>query len=329
MSLSQLINRRVLLAGAAGALVARPGIARAENFPSGPVKIIVSVGAGAAPDLLTRLLGEHLSKLWGQPVIVENKPGGAGAVAIKAVAPATPDGQTLYMALATNFIALPELQTNFPLDVLHDLVPIGFIGEQPIMIAAAPSLGVKTLPELIDLLKRKPGELNIAGGNRGSILHLTGEWFRSATGTKFTLLHYNGGAAAIPDVMGGRVQVTIDAIASMRAPLDSGQVKPLAETAKKRLENFPDVPAAAETLPGFEAMGWMALMGPRGTPPALAEKISADVRTVLAIPELKNRLIEFGNYVRPMNPTEVRAFIVEQQQIWRPAIMEAAKAIKQ
>jgi tripartite-type tricarboxylate transporter receptor subunit TctC len=308
--------------------IARPGAACAENFPSAPVKIVVSVGAGAAPDVITRLIAEPLARLWGQPVIIENKPGGAGAVAIKAVAPAAPDGHTLYMALATNFIALPELQTNFPLDVLHDLVPIGFVGEQPIMIAAAPSLGVSTLPELIALLKRRPGEINVACGNRGSILHLTGEWLRSGTGTKFTLVHYNGGAAAIPDVLGGRIQVTIDAIASMRPPLDSGQVKPLAETAKKRLENFPNVPAAAETLPGFEAMGWMALMGPRGTPEPVADKISADLRTVLAIPELKNRLIELGNYIRLMTPAELRAYIVEQQQIWRPAIMEAAKAIK-
>jgi tripartite-type tricarboxylate transporter receptor subunit TctC len=311
-----------------GGAVALASGARAENFPSGPVKIVVSVGPGAAPDLLTRLIAERLSTLWGQPVITLNQPGGAGAVAIKAVAPAAPDGHTLYMALATNFIALPELQTNFPVDVLHDLVPIGFVGEQPIMIAAAPSLGVGTLPELVALLKKKPGEVNIAGGNRGSILHLTGEWLRSATGTKFTLVHYNGGAAAIPDVLGGRIQVTIDAIASMRAPLDGGQLRPLAETATGRLDNFPNVPAAAETLPGFAAMGWMALMGPRGTPAPIADRISADLRTVLAIPALKNRLVELGNYVRPMTPAELTAYIVEQQRIWRPVIVETAKAIR-
>jgi len=322
------VGRLLVAALLMATLLVQPIAARAESFPSGPVKIVVSVGAGAAPDVITRLLAEHLTRLWGQPVIIENKPGGAGAVAIKAVAPATPDGHTLYMALATNFIALPELQVNFPLDALRDLVPVGYVGEQPLMIAAAPSLGVSTLSELIALLKSKPGELNIAGGNRGSILHFAGEWLRSATGTKFTLVHYNGGAAAIPDVLGGRVQVTIDAIASMRPPLDAGQVKALAETAKKRLDNFPNVPAAAETLPGFEALGWMALMGPRGMPAPLADKISADLRTVLAEPELKNRLTELGNYVRPMTPAELAAYIVEQQQIWRPAIAEAAKSIR-
>jgi tripartite-type tricarboxylate transporter receptor subunit TctC len=328
MTTVKAISRRTFVAGASGLLAVAAGGARADNFPSGPVKIVVSVGAGAAPDVITRLLAEHLTRVWNQPVIIENKPGGAGAVAIKAVAPATPDGHTLYMALATNFIALPELQVNFPLDALHDLVPIGFVGEQPIMIAAPPSLGVSTLPELIALLKKRPGELNIAGGNRGSILHFTGEWLRSSTGTKFTLVHYNGGAAAIPDVLGGRIQVAIDAIASMRPPLDSGQLKPLAQTAKQRLENFPNVPAAAETLPGFEAMGWMALMAPRGTPAEIAGKISGDLRQVLAIPELKSKLIEFGNYVLPMTPADLTAYITEQQRIWRPIIVETAKTIR-
>jgi tripartite-type tricarboxylate transporter receptor subunit TctC len=114
----------------------------------------------------------------------------------------------------------------------------------------------------------------------------------------------------------------------MRAPLDGGQVRPLAETATKRLDNFPNVPAAAETLPGFEAMGWMALMGPRGTPAPIADKISADLRTVLAIPALKNRLVELGNYVRPMTPAELTAYVVAQQRIWRPVIVETAKTIR-
>jgi tripartite-type tricarboxylate transporter receptor subunit TctC len=319
------VGRRSFLA--ASAAFAFAGGVRAQGFPSGPVKIVTSVGAGAAPDLITRLLAEHLTRLWGQQVIVLNQPGGAGAVAIKAVAPATPDGSTLYMALATNFIALPELQTNFPVDVLRDFAPVGFIGEQPIMIGASPSLGVGTLPELIALLKQRPGELNIAGGNRGSILHFTGEWLRSASGTQFMLLHYAGGAQALPDLMGGRLQATIDAIASMRGPIDSGQVRPLAVTALTRLGNFPQVPAVAETLPGFQSMGWMALMAPSGTPAPVVKKISDDLRAVLVKPELKQRYEDLGTYIRPTTPEELTAFIREQQAIWRPVIAETAKKI--
>ena len=247
------LTRRSLLAGGAGVLLT-VGHARAQSFPNGPVKIVTSVGPGAAPDIISRMVADHLTQLWGQQVIVFNQPGGAGAVAIRAVAPATPDGHTLYMALASNFIALPELQKNFPVDLVRDFVPIGFVGEQPLGIAVTPALGVNTLPELIALLKSKPGEFNVAAGNRGSILHLAGEWLRSATGTKFTLLHYTGGAKALPDVLGGRVQVDIDALASMRGAIDSGQLKLLAVTTDKRIRTFPQVPAVAETLPGFRAV---------------------------------------------------------------------------
>jgi tripartite-type tricarboxylate transporter receptor subunit TctC len=320
-----MIGRRTLLAGV---LASAAGMAHAQSFPTGPVQIVTSVGPGAAPDVITRMLAEHLTRLWGQQVIVLNRPGGAGAIAIKAVAPAAPDGHTLYMSLASNFIALPELQTNFPVDVVRDFVPIGFVGEHPLVIAAAPSLGLNTLPELIALLKSKPGELNIAAGNRGSIIHLAAEWLRTATGTKFTIVHYQGGAQALPDILGGRVQAAFDAIPSMRGPIDSGQVKPLAVTSKKRLVNFPQIPAVDETIPGYEAMGWMALMAPPGTPQAIAQKISDDVRMVQAQPELKKRVEDLGNYTRPTSPAELTAFIREQVQIWRPVIAETAKAIR-
>jgi tripartite-type tricarboxylate transporter receptor subunit TctC len=325
MSVRNGIGRRSFVAGSAA--LAFAGRARAQGFPSGPVKIVTSVGAGAAPDVITRLVADHLTRLWGHQVIVINQPGGAGAVAIKAVSSAPSDGSTLYMALATNFIALPELQQNFPVDVLRDFAPVGFVGEQPIMIGAAPSLGIGTLSELIALLKQRPGELNVGGGNRGSILHFTGEWLRSASGTQFTLLHYAGGAQALPDLMGGRLQATIDAIASMRGAIDGGQIKPLAVTALKRLDNFPQVPAAAETLPGFQAMGWMALMAPSGAPAPVVKKISDDLRSVLVKPELKQRLADLGTYTRPTTPEELTAYIREQQTIWRPVIVETAKKI--
>ena len=320
------ITRRTLLAGGAGTLIGI-GNARAQKFPDGPVKIVTSVGAGAAPDIISRMVADRLTKLWGQQVIVLNQPGGAGAVAIKAVAPSTPDGHTLYMALASNFIALPELQKNFPLDVLRDFVPIGFVGEQPLGIGVPPSLGVGTLPELIALFKRKPGELNVAAGNRGSILHLAAEWLRSATGTKFTLLHYSGGAKALPDILGGRVQATVDALATMSGAIDGGQLKLLAVTTSKRLHNFPQAPTVAETLPGYQAMGWMALMAPPGTPEGVARKISDDLRTILAS-DLGKRLDQLGTYVNPTTPAELTSFIAEQQRIWRPVIAETAKTMK-
>ncbi len=143
--------------------------------------------------MLLRIVAEHLSQLWGQQAIVINQPGGAGAVAIRAVAASPPDGHSLYMALASNFIALPELQASFPVDVVRDTVPIGYIGEHPMVIAASSSLGVNTLPEFIALAKKRKGELNIAAGNRGSILHLAGEWLRMAGGHRCPVAALSGG----------------------------------------------------------------------------------------------------------------------------------------
>jgi tripartite-type tricarboxylate transporter receptor subunit TctC len=318
-------NRRSFLAG--GALAAMAGRARAQSFPSGPVKIVVSVGAGASPDVISRILADQLTRIWGQQVFIFNQPGGAGAVAIRAMAATPPDGHTLYMSLATNYIALQELQKNFPVDVVRDFVPIGFVGEHPMAIAAVPSLGVNTLPELIAQFKKRPGELNVAAGNRGSILHLTGEWLRTATDTKFTLLHYAGGSQALPDVLGGRVQVIIDAMPTIRGAIDNGQLKPLAIATKTRLEQFANLPTVAETIPGFEAMGWLALMAPPGTPAPLARKISDDLRAALGHPDLQRKFHEHGTYIRTTTPAELTAFIREQQQIWQPVIAETAKTI--
>ena len=259
------LTRRSLLAGGAGVLLT-VGQARAQKFPDGPVKIVTTVGPGAAPDIISRLVADRLTRLWGQQVIVLNQPGGAGAVAIKAVAPATPDGHTLYMSLASISSRCLSCRRTFRWTVLRDFVPIGFVGEQPLGIGVAPSLGVNTLPELIALLKRKPGELNVAAGNRGSILHLAANGCAAPPARNSRMLHYTGGAKALPDILGGRVQADIDALASMRGAIDGGQLKLLAVTTSKRIHNFPQVPAVAETLPGFRAVGWMALMAPPDTP---------------------------------------------------------------
>ena len=321
-----LTRRTVLASGAMLALA--PGAAWAQSFPSGPVKIVMSVGPGSSPDVLARILADHLTKLWGQQVLVINQPGGAGAVAIRAVAATPPDGHTLYMSLATNYIALPELQKNFPVDVVRDFVPIGFVGGHPVIIAVSPELGVSTLPELIELAKKRKGELNVAAGNRGSILHLAGEWLRIASGIDVTLLYYASANQAMTDILGGRIQVIIDPLTSLRGAVDAGKLKPLAIATLKRQPRTPNLPTVAETIPGFEANGWLALVAPPGTPAPLARKISDDLRAVLLRPELRNRFEDLGTTINPTTPDELTTFIREQQRIWRPVIAETAKVLQ-
>ena len=285
------LTRRSLLAGGAAlTLVAAVGAASAQSFPTGPVKIVTSVGAGAAPDVISRLLADYLTRHWGQQVIVMNQPGGAGAVAIKAVAPAPPDGHTLYMSLASNFIALPELQKNFPVDVVRDFVPIGFVGAHPLIVAAAPALGVNTLAELIELLKRRPGEINVAAGNRGSIIHLAAEWLRSATGTRFTIVHYAGGAQALPDVIGGRVQAD-----DRRHPKHpgSGRQRPgqaLGGHQQAAARQFPADSGGGRDHPRLRGDGLDGADGAARHAAGDRAKISDDVRTVQAQPELQKRV---------------------------------------
>ena len=216
-----------------------------------------------------------------------NQPGGAGAVAIKAVAPAAPDGHTLYMSLATNFIALPELQANFPVDVLRDFVPIGYVGDHPMVVAASRDLGVNTLPELIALAKKRKGELNIAAGNRGSILHLAGEWLRSAAGIDVTLVHYPSASQAITDMLGGRVHVMIDAVPAMRGAIEGGQLKPLAVATKKRLPNFPGSADGGRDHPGLRGGGLARADGAARHARAAGARISDDLRKVLAEPDVR------------------------------------------
>jgi tripartite-type tricarboxylate transporter receptor subunit TctC len=278
--------------------------------------------------VLTRILADHFTQLWGQQAIVFNQPGGAGAVAIRAVAATPPDGHTLYMSLASNFIALPELQKNFPVDVVRDFVPIGYVGGHPMIVAASADLGVSTLPELVALAKRRKGELNVSAGNRGSILHFTGEWLRNATSIDVALLHYPAASKAIADILGGRVHAMIDAVTSMRGAIDSGKLRPLAVATPQRLPSDPNLPTVAETIPGFEAVGWLALMAPPGTPEPIAKKISGDLRTVLAQPLLQKRFEDLGTSIRPTTPAELAAFIREQQRIWGPVMVETAKAIR-
>jgi tripartite-type tricarboxylate transporter receptor subunit TctC len=299
--------------------------AHAQDYPSRPVKIVISITAGAGPDVITRVVAEHLGKLWGQQVVIENRPGAGGAIAVRAAGTSTPDGYTLYVAVASNFLAPPEMLAKLPFDVARDFVPIGFVGAHPMVIGASTELGAQTLPELIALAKRRPGELNIGISTRGSLPHLTAEWLRMAAGIDVTIVHYPGAPQALADLMGGRVHVVIESLSTFAPAISSGKLKALAVATAQRLKTAPDLPAVAETLPGFLAMGWFALMAPPGTPEPIARKVSADLRTVLARPAAVARLTELGTYLESMSPGELVSFIRSQQQAWKPVLTEIAE----
>jgi tripartite-type tricarboxylate transporter receptor subunit TctC len=298
------------------------GQAGAETFPARPVKLITQGAPGSGPDVIARIVGDAFSRLWGQQVVVLAQPGAGGSAAARVAAAAPADGYTLYMPATSAFIIMPEMLPNLPFNLGRDFVRIGFVGEQPMIVAAAPSLGVKTLPELIALSKQRPGQTFYSANARGSLPHLTAERLRSESGVDLTYVPYPGAAAGLQDVIGGRIQVIVEGPSALFGAMQGGQVRAVAVASTSRLADLPDLPTVAETVPGFTAMGWFPLLAPTGTPQPIVDKVNADLRTILAQPELQKRFRDLGTFVRPMSPDEVTAFISNEQKVWRPVVRQ-------
>jgi tripartite-type tricarboxylate transporter receptor subunit TctC len=315
--------RSLAVCAVAATVMATP--ASAQNFPAGPVKLIVTTGAGGAPDVIARIVAEGLSRKWNQQVFVTNHPGAAGSIGMKVAGSSPPDGYTLLFALSSSFVALPEIAKNYPYDLVRDFVSIGFVCEQPMAVAVPPSLGVNTLGELIEYVKKRPGQVNVAVLSRGGIPHLLSEWIKVAAKLEWTSVNYPGTPAGLSDVMGGRVQVIMDGLPSLAGAINGGQLKLIAVGSAKRLPNRPEVPTIAETLPAIpRALGWFALMGPPGTPAPVAKKISDDLRAVLDEPALKKRFEDIASYTNPMAPPELQSYIRTEQALWKPVIEQIA-----
>jgi tripartite-type tricarboxylate transporter receptor subunit TctC len=317
----------------AASLLALPVIAtaataaRAEDYPSHPVRLISDSAPGSAIDVAMRIIADGLSRVWGQQAVLVNQPGAGGAIAARAVASAAPDGYTLGMMALSAFVALPGAADNLPIEVPRDFVVVGPLGGAPLFITAAKWLGVKTLPDLIALAKRRPGELAYGANGRGRLTNLTGELLQAKAGIKLLMVPYSGGTTQVlNDMMGGRIALTFDSYSGIAGAVEAGAVHPLAVAAPKRVALFPDLPTVAETLPGFEASGWQALLAPLGTPPPVVQKANADLNRAISEPDIVERLGRLGREAHPMSPQETEAFIVAEQQKWAPILKQLGAA---
>ena len=321
--MTRLYCARTLAALAILVVTALGGVpAQAQSWPSKPVKIIMATAAGSAPDVIARIVTDRLSQTWGQQVLIINRPGAGGLIALQALAAAERDGHTLYLPSSSSLVVLPVTNANLPLSIERDLVPIALVGEQPFMIVANNTLGVSTLAEFIALAKSKPKELTYAANFRGSLPNMTGEWFRDRAGIDLPFVPYPGAPQGLQDVLGGRVSAMVEGLAAFVGPMASNSIKPLGITSPKRLPNYPNLPAVAETVQGFDSRGWFVFLGLAGTPGDAVKNINADVRSVLDVPEVRQRFETLATYVCHLSPEQTGQFIRDEQAAWRPVVQK-------
>ncbi|NDZ18005.1 hypothetical protein C7T35_08430 [Variovorax sp. WS11] len=297
-------------------LVPAGASAQAQSWPSQAVKIVVPTPPGTGPDIVARLCAEKLSAMWGQPVIVDNRAGAGGIPAMSALARAG-DGHT-FGVMPTAVIALtPHLFRNPQFDVDRDVVTVSNIVISPLLLVATPSLGVSTLPALVELARRKPGGVKFALPQLNSVPHLTGEMLSAATGMKMLSVPYNGSAASITATIAGEGgQVTIDSPAPLMGHIQSGRLRAIAVMSSKRLPGLDHVPTVAETVPNFEAAGWFALFAPAKTPAQVTTRVNQDVNHVLQMPDVTARLAELGLQPAPGSQAGATRFVKAERERW-------------
>ena len=297
--------------------------AGAQDWPTRGVRIIVPFPAGGSADLLPRIVGEKLSEKWGQPVVIENRPGAAGNIGADLVFKAEPDGYVLLSAppppLVINRLLYPKLSYDST-----QFVPITVIAAIPNVLLVHPKVGVGTVAEFIALVKNNPGKLNYASQGNGTTSHLTAELFKSmAGGLQITHVPYKGTAPALADLLSGQVEMMCDNLGVSLPHVRSGRLKALAVASAKRVSTLPEVPTLAETLPGFEAVAWFGIVGPPKTPAAIAEKIAYSVREVLNSPDVQRRLAELSAEPMGLSPAETAAFMKQETERWGAVIRSA------
>jgi tripartite-type tricarboxylate transporter receptor subunit TctC len=289
-------HRRTRLSITLAALLATglaPSLAaQAQTYPSKPIHIVVPYAPGGITDVIARALGQRLSEAWKQQVVIENKPTGAGIVGTDAVAKAAPDGHTLLVAADAAFVTSPHTYSKLPYDPITDFAPVTGLGISPQALIVHPSVPVRTLAELIDLGRRKPGELNYGTFGVGTSGHLNIVLMEGMTGAKFTPVHYRGATPALTDTIAGHIQMMIVSIGLVAQPWQAGQLKVLGFGSSTRLAQFPDVPTLAESgLPGYEAGSWYGLVAPKGTPRAIMDKLNAEARRIFDDPQFRERVL--------------------------------------
>jgi len=319
----ELPRRKFLhLAAGAAALSLTPRLARAQTYPTRPVRIVVSFAAGGTADIAARVIGQWLSEQLGQPFIVENRTGNSGNIGTEVVVRAPADGYTLLLAppaTAANATLYDHLNFNF----ISDVTPIAGIMRVPGVMEVNPSFPARTVPEFIAYAKANPGKINMASAGSGTPQHMGGELFKLLTGIEMVHVPYRGNAPALVDLLGGQVQVLFDTMPNSIEYIKAGKLRALAVTTTTRWEGLPDLPTVGDFVPGYEMSGWYGLVAPRNTPADIIEKLNKQVNAALFDSKMKIRLAEMGGTMLGGSPSDFGKLIADETAKWGKVIRTA------
>jgi tripartite-type tricarboxylate transporter receptor subunit TctC len=313
--------RRHVLKLTAAALAAPPfataltRIARAEDYPSRPIHLVVQIPPGGSPDIVGRLMAQWLSDKLGQPVVVDNRAGASGNIATEFALRAPPDGYTLLLAMSSNAIN-PSIYSDLHFNFMQDAAPVASISTIPLVMEVNPSVPAKTIPEFIAYAKDNPGKINMASGGTGTPLHVAGELFKMMAGVSLTHVPYRGESSAMPDLLSGQMQVMFGVMPASLGYIRDGRIRALGVTSAQRQSVLPEVPAIAEFLPGYEASGWYGIATPKGTPADIVEKLNKAVDAALADAAMRQRLGDLGCGVFSGSPADFGKFIADETAKW-------------
>lgn len=300
----------------------------AANWPNKTVRLIIPFTPGGSTDFQGRILCDWLGRHFGQQFVIDHKPGAGSNIGVAETARSNPDGYTLGWITVASHAINPTLYAKLPFDHVRDFAPVSMTGTFPNLLVVNNNLPVRTVQDLISLLKKEPGKYAFASSGQGTSLHLSGELFKMMTGTDMLHVPYKGGGPALTDVIGGQVHMTFGNMPTVIAQARGGKVRPIAVTSLERWFTSPDIPAIAETVPGFQAMSWHGVAFPAGTPPSIVEKLSAAIQRAMATTEMQEKYAAGGSKATAMTPQQFAAFIKEDTERWAPAIRASGARVE-
>jgi tripartite-type tricarboxylate transporter receptor subunit TctC len=308
----------------ASLLLLAPSLAAAQGWPTKPVHILVSSGAGGTADILARMIGERLAPMLGQPVIVENRPGAGGHLGAGLVARAQPDGYTLLMSGSPTHSVGPHLFKRLSYEPMRDVPPVAMVAIAPNLLVTKSSLPVKSLADLVALAREKPGQLTYSSAGNGTSGHLAAELLKSTAKLDMRHVPYKSGPEAVTGVLSGDVDFIFFTVPAVLPQVEAGKLRALAITSAARSALVPDVPTVAEAgYPGFEVLGWYALFAPRETPKPVVAKLSADIEKIVSSPDIRDKMLQLGAEPRYLSPEQVAAFVAVESPKWGQLIRES------